>query len=317
MGDAIREANFVLIGLAAFLLCGTLYLRALRWRVLFHPLRDISTWHLFGSLNVAYLINNVLPLQPGDLGRAYLLSELEGISATRSLSTVIVERILDVLTLLAILAFLVPFVDIPHRARIPAILLAVGVGTVALVLVLASHRRGFTMRQFNRLLRFAPKRTRGKLTEMMHSALDAFSVLSNPRVAIELAGWSALTWMAVGCVVFTGTEAFGLDIGFGGALFLLVATTFGFLVPSSPGAFGVYHAIVIKTLTDVFNIDNNLAVSYALVIHLVFYLPPMFIGATFLWIERQLWQRSSFLEKLRSFQGEQQATTPSAPGTAA
>jgi uncharacterized protein (TIRG00374 family) len=311
VGTSMQEANYALIALAAVLLCGSLLLRALRWRALFYPHHGLDIWYLFGSLNVSYLINNIIPLQLGDVGRAYLISELEHISTTRSLSTIVVERILDMLTLLILLLILVPFVNIPDWARAPSVLLAAGVGTAALMLVVASRHRGAVTRLFNRLLRIAPARFHPKLNEMLHSALDGFSVLANPRIAVELALWSAVTWLAVGVVVYTGTEAFNLNVGFGAALFLLIATTFGFFVPSSPGAFGVYHAIVISTLTGVFDVNRNDAVSYALVIHLVFYLPPMVIGLAFLWKERRLWQQTNLLAKLRTLQGDPAATEPS------
>ena len=314
VATAAREANYLLVAAAALLLCFTLLLRALRWRVLFHPLTDLNPWYLFGSLNVAYLINNILPFNLGDFGRAYLLSELEGISATRSLSTLVVERVLDVVTLLLFLLVLVPFVDIPSRARWSAAILAAVVATVAIVLIVLSRRRELAMRLVDFGLRFAPERFRPKLTEMAESALDGFSVLANPRLAIELAAWSAVTWLGVSVVVFMGTEAFSLDVGFAAAVFLVIATTFGFFVPSSPGSFGVYHAIVISTLTNVFDVGKNDAVSYALIIHLVFYLPPMVLGLGFLWKERQLWQRSSFLAKLGSFQREQIEPISGTPG---
>ncbi|MDP9236899.1 MAG: flippase-like domain-containing protein [Chloroflexota bacterium] len=130
------------------------------------------------------------------------------------------------------------------------------------------------------------------------------------RIAVELIAWSAVTWLGVSVVVFMGTGAFSLDVGFAAAVFLVIVTTFGFFVPSSPGSFGVYHAIVISTLTNVFNVGKNDAVSYALIMHLVFYLPPMLLGLGFLWRERQLWQRTSFLAKLGSFRREhaEQAT---------
>lgn len=304
VGTALQEANYTLVALAAGLLVISLGLRAARWGVLFHPTRNLRFYRLFGALNVSYLINNILPFNLGDIGRAYLIGELEAVSTTRSLSTIVVERILDVLTLLVLLLILVPFVDIPGWARTPAVLLAAIATTVAVVLVAASRRRGPVMRLVDRTLRLAPERFRPKLTEMVHSALDGFSVLAIPRVGLELVLWSAVIWLSVGFVVYTGTEAFDLDIGFGAALFLLIATTFGFFVPSSPGSFGVYHAIVIETLSGVFNVDRNAAVSYALVIHLVFYLPPMFIGLGFLWAERRLWQRTSFLAKLRTLQSE-------------
>jgi len=293
-----------LVALAVGLLVVSLALRAARWGVVFHPLRGIKFYHLFGTLNVAYLINNVLPFQVGDLGRAYLLSEIEGMSTTRSLSTVFVERMLDILTLLLFLAILIPFVDVPDGARTPMVMLAGAAAAVIAVSVTASLRRGLVMKLVDRLLLLAPERSRPKLTEMAHSGLDGLSVLSNPRVAAELVAWSVVTWLTVGIVVFTGMKAFGINEGLPAAMFVLIATSFGFLVPSSPGSFGVYHAIVISTLTKVFNVDRSAAISYALVIHLVFYLPPMLLGLAFLWKERRLWSAANLMSKLRELQGE-------------
>jgi uncharacterized protein (TIRG00374 family) len=303
VSDAIREANYALVALAAALLVGTLVLRAARWGVLFHPDRIVHMPNLFGALNVAYLINNVLPLQLGDLARAYLMSELEGVSATRSFSTVVVERLLDVFTLLVFLLVLLPFIDVPHWARTAAIIIGVSATAAAVIMIVAARARSRVMRVVDWGLRFAPEGSRGKLTEMAHSAIDGFAVLAIPRVALELAAWSLLTWLAVGTVVYTGMQAFDLGVGYEAAMFVLVATSFGFFVPSSPGSFGVYHAITIATLTNVFDVDKNAAVSYALVIHLVFYLPPTFIGLAFLWSKRSLWRATGFLDKLRQLRG--------------
>ncbi len=309
VGTAIQDANYALVALAALVLCISLLFRTLRWRVLFHPDRSLSRYHLFGSLNVAYLINNILPFQVGDLGRAYLVSELEGVSATRSLSTVVVERMLDVFTLLLFLLIVVPFVDIPDRARIPSLMLGGLVALAAVAMIVASLKQDAAMRLVDRLLVLAPVSVRPKLSEMAHNALRAFSVLSNPRIAAELISWSVVIWLTVGLVVFLGMEAFGIHEGFEAALFLVVATTFGFLIPSSPGAFGIYHGIVIATLEG-FGVDHSLAVSYALVIHMVFYLPPMFIGVGFLWKERRLWQRTNFMDKLRSLRTDAATIDP-------
>jgi uncharacterized protein (TIRG00374 family) len=301
VGDAIRDANYGLIAAAFALLILSLLFRTLRWRSLLRPLRA-RLWHLFGSLNVGYLINNLVPLQVGEVGRAYMLSELEGISATRSMSTVIVERILDMATLLLLLLILTPFVDFPGWVGVSFVFVGIAVAVAMLMLILASIHQDAAMRLIERVLRFGPSTMQPKLSEMARSALDGFSVLSRPIEAFELAAWSAATWLTVGLVTFAGLQAFSIEVGYGGALFLVIAIAFAWLVPSSPGQFGVYHAIVISTLTNVFDINKNTAVSYALVMHLVFYLPPFPLGIAFLWSERRLWQRVSLIDKFRSLQ---------------
>jgi uncharacterized protein (TIRG00374 family) len=301
--DRIQEADDGLLALAVLLQIGTIAIRALRWRVILGLGAVARFRYLFGSINVAFFLNNLLPLQVGDLGRAYLLSELTNASMTRALATQVVERVLDVLTLLGILLVLALFIDVPPEVRTPSIILAVVFGSLAAGLLIAASRRERALSIAGRLLRFAPAASRRKLQSMASSAVDGLSGLSDARTSAVLLAYAAALWLSVGVVVYTGFQAFDLPLGYGPALFVVVATTFGFFVPSTPGSFGVYHAIVIAVLTNVFDIEKSSAVSFALIVHLVFYLPPMVIGPAFLWLERDLWQRSSFWAKLRELRG--------------
>ncbi len=299
--DRIQEANDGLLALAILILLATIVIRALRWRVVLRA--QVPLRHLYGSLSVMYFLNNLLPLQVGDLGRAYLLSELSGLSMTRTLSTQVVERVIDVLTLLAMLLVLALFIDVPSDVRAPSIILAVVFGSIALGLLIAASRRERALAIAGRLLRFAPAASRPKLESMAASAVEGLSGLSDARTTTVLLSYAVVLWLSIGLVIYTCLQAFDLPLGYGPALFLVVATTFGFFVPSTPGSFGVYHAIVIAVLTSVFDIEKNSAVSFALIVHLVFYLPPMVIGPAFLWLERGLWRQTSFWSKLRQLRG--------------
>jgi uncharacterized protein (TIRG00374 family) len=301
---SIGEANYLLVGLAALLLITSIGLRALRWRLLFRPHATPGVVNLYGSLNVGYLINGIVPLQVGDLGRAYVLSELEGISATRSLSTVIVERILDVFILLLLLLALVPFLDIPDWAAAPAVLIGLVFTAVLIAIFLSVWQRPRMLSLVEWALRFLPAPARPKLHQVAATALDGFAVLTRPGTALLLFVFSGAIWLTVALLTYTGTRAFDLGVGFDAAVLLVVATSFGFFVPSSPGSFGVYHAIAIGTLTSVFDVPRHDAVSYALVIHLVFYLPPVLTGAAFLARRRELWRGSNLAAKLRSLRGQ-------------
>jgi uncharacterized protein (TIRG00374 family) len=304
VSDRIRDANYGLLLVATLILLGTFVIKALRWRLLLRR-PSLRVWHLFGSLNVAYFLNNVLPLQVGDIGRGYLISELDGLSMTRTLSTILVERVLDVLTLLGILLALALFIDVPAEVRAPSLILATVFGGIGIAIVITSTRRSLALSMTDRLLVLAPPPSRAKLRSMAGSALDGFAAVTDVRAAPALFALSAAVWLGTGVVVYTGIKAFDLPLGYGPALFLVVATTFGFFVPSTPGSFGVYHAIVTAVLVNVWDIDKEVAVSFALIVHLVFYLPPMVMGPLFLWVERGFWQSSSFFDKLRELRGAQ------------
>jgi glycosyltransferase 2 family protein len=113
------------------------------------------------------------------------------------------------------------------------------------------------------------------------SVLDGLSALRSPRVLVQIVGWTAITWMTSAGILYLILEAFSLDVPVTAAPFLLVALTFGFFVPSSPASIGVYDAIAIKTLENVFSVPQEEATSFALVAHVIFLVPPTVLGATF------------------------------------
>jgi uncharacterized protein (TIRG00374 family) len=290
-GEALQEARYPLLLPALVALLSALLLRSIRWRLLFYPQPGLELRKFFGTLNVGYLVNNLLPFQVGDLVRAYLLGELQGLSKARTLSTVILERVVDVLVLFGLLLCLVPFVSVPAWAAVPT---AVAAGLCLLVggvLVGVAGNRLRALSVLEALLRFVPGRFHENFRGIAESVLDGLAVLSRPRILAMVVGWSLGSWMTTALALFFVMMAFNLGVSFSAAIFVLVMTSFGFFVPSSPGALGVYHAISIESLVRVFDIDRGLAASYSMVAYLLFYTVPLVIGGLFLWRERFSWRR--------------------------
>lgn len=290
VSSALRTANYLYLIPSICMLALLFTLRTFRWKMLLHPLQNLKFSRLFGTITVAYLINNTLPFQLGDLGRAYLLSELQGVRKSRTLSTVIVERIIDVLTLVVLLVLLVPFIGVPSWAAIPAAILGVSfllLGSVALV---AALRRHWIIALVNHLPRFVPQKAKTRLESSVHSAVDGLSVLSNPALLAQVLAITVLQWLVSAGALFLVMMAFDLDVGFDAAIFVMIVVSFGFLIPASPGSIGVYHALSVKALA-VYGVERGPALSYAFVAHLLYYLPPIVIGLLFLWQQQLGWRR--------------------------
>jgi uncharacterized protein (TIRG00374 family) len=283
VGHALGAANYWLLLAALPVLFIVIAIRAQRWRLLFYPDTHISFRSAFGALNIGYMAGAILPLQLGEVARVYVLSDAEKLPPGRVLSTVAIERLLDVFALLAILAVLVPFVDLPAAAVVTALVIFAGFIVFATVVVIAVRDRPRVERWWARLLRLIPSRFRPRAERLGHSLLDGLSALSNPRILFLASFWTVTSWMTSALVTYLALRAFSLDVPFAAAPFLLIATTFGFFVPSSPGAIGVYHAITIRTLTTVFSVPHDQATSYALVVHALYLIPPTIIGALFFW----------------------------------
>ena len=289
--EALADANYALLALAVVLMPVAFYLRALRWAVLFYPRRGMSTSNLLGAISVGYALNNLLPLRIGELGRAYLIGKAENVNTSHALSTIVVERTLDTLTVVALLMITLPFIDAPAWAKGPAILVGLAFLGLAVLLAVISASRERAMTLVRRVIRFLPERFRERTEQAADAAIEGFTVLRRPVTMVQAAAWSAAAWLvsvAIMCVVL---RAFDLDVPLTAGIFVLAATSLGMVVPSSPGYFGVFHAIAISSLVNVFDADRDLATSYALVQHAILYLTPIVVGAVYLWYRRDTWEQ--------------------------
>jgi len=117
--NALSRANY----LWAFSMLPALLLshaaRALRWRYLLKPVKDVAGIrgyrNLFSAMMVGYMMNNVLP-RAGELVRPYAINKTEGISRSTAFGTVFIERIFDIFSFLLVIA-VIPLVSTSSLTR--------------------------------------------------------------------------------------------------------------------------------------------------------------------------------------------------------
>lgn len=308
--DALAGANFAwLIPAAAILLVG-LYFRALRWGALFYPTRGLSTGKLFGAMNIGYMLNNLLPLRVGEFGRAFVIGETESIGKVTALTTVVVERIVDVIFVFALLLILLPFVDEPGWATGPALVLGIATISLAIALAAAGRARLAVLRLADWALRFAPSALRSRLRTAIESALNGFAVLGDPRTLARVLGLSVIAWGCSSLYTYCVLLMFDLPLTYAAPVLIMVALAMGMVIPSSAGYIGVHHAIAIEVLTTVFGVARADAAGFAFVSHALFFLIPTLLGIAYLWTQRGLWER---LLSSISYRGDVPRVEPDAP----
>jgi uncharacterized protein (TIRG00374 family) len=290
VGRTLRETNIAwLVPAVAAMLVG-LYPRVRRWQVLFYPRTDLSQGNLFGTMNVGYMLNNLLPLRVGELGRAFLIGRVENVDYAQALSTILVERLLDILVLFALLIALLPVVNEPRWATGSALFIGFGTLGLAAVLVAVSSVRQVLFRASRKLLGATSAQTQMRIERWLDAAFTGFATLSNLRVLAEALFWSVLGWACSSFFLFCCLRALGIHLSYAAPLLVMVAINLGMVIPSSSGYIGVYHAIVIETMTVAFSISREQAVAFAIVSHGLFYVVPILLGAGYLWHRRELWQ---------------------------
>lgn len=290
VGEALRHANYwwLLPGVLAIVL--SILLRAVRWRLLFHPRTDLRFTSVFGSLNVGYLVNDLLPMRLGEVVRAYLISQQEAVSATHALSTVAVERVLDMVVTVAYLAALIPFVELPAGSAGKVQAVAVAAVAALLVMLIAGALPARTHQLARLGTRFLPQGAARRLHGLMDHFLEGFAVLSAPRVALPVVALSVALWALAALALYCVLLAFNLRLSPAAPLFVLALVSVSFVVPAAPGHIGVFHWTVITALAT-FHVQEDLARSYAFLAHLVAFVPPMLMGAAYLWRSGLSWER--------------------------
>jgi uncharacterized protein (TIRG00374 family) len=241
--------------------------KALRWQLLFYPARSPRWLDLLSATMIGFLVNTVLPARLGELARVYLVSRTRQAAPAHTLSTIVVERVLDSLTLLIFLVGVMPFVPMPDLIRRsvltigPAGLLAFGVMTA---MALRTDRG---MALFAIPLRLVPIHYRPWLTTNLQNALSGLDALRNPRVHLAAWSWSLLIWALLGGSIYMVMLACHLAVPPATAILLMSVLNLGMIIPSSPGYVGVYHFLAVQTL-EPFGVTPSLALSFAIILHL-------------------------------------------------
>jgi uncharacterized protein (TIRG00374 family) len=277
MWAALREAGWWWTIPSTLLLAAAIVLRAVRWRYLFVPTTRPPLGPVLQALLVGYLFNNLLPARAGEAARVVVLRQRARVSRAESAATVVVERAFDVLSLLALLFLLVPFLPEVSWLR-TAILLAVTLflGLAAAAIVLWR----FGAAPFHALARPLARRRPAwaeRLEAIAENLAQGLAGVHRPRQALGGFALTTVSWIVMGLSFWALMPAFGLGLGAEAGVFVLIATGLAAILPSSPAGLGVFEAAVVVAL-GAYGVPSAEALSYGLVLHLVNWLPFLVAG---------------------------------------
>jgi glycosyltransferase 2 family protein len=264
-----------------FLLVVAWMVSAIRWKVILSPSPGLSIIDTFSFITIGYLANTILPLRLGDLARATLIGRQRRIGISRSLGSMALERVMDILSLLTIILGLMCVMEIPSVIRAGIMTMAGGAVVMLIGLVtLAWHREKLCY--LRKLLGwFLPVRLADRLVTIIDRFSQGLDVIKHPLLLLAVYGLSMGVWMVTGVATYIWLYAFNLELPWHAGLFVLVVINLGSAIPSSPGYVGVYHYLAVLALS-VFSIDRSPALAYAFGTHALNMLANVGLGAFFL-----------------------------------
>lgn len=280
----IRAARPLPLLLAVILATLTFPLRLIRWRLFLRretglPYPVGPLWH---AVALGFMANNLLPLRAGELVRAYAASRLVGIRFTTVLSSIAVERIFDGLTVAGLLTVALLSPDLPgsitvggvsvaHLARIAGLMAgaALVVATLVLLMPLSAER------WVRRLLPWPGVAQR--LVSLIEGVRQGLTVLRSPTRLIQVLIWSLGLWLVNALAFFVGFAAFDIPVSYVGALLMQGLIVLGISIPSTPGFFGPFEAVIVAALA-LYGVPRDVAFSYAISFHITSLIPITLLG---------------------------------------
>lgn len=264
----------IVFGCSIFIL--TYIIRALRWKIMLAGVSPAPGFHeLLSAIFIGAAANNLLPLRAGEFVRAYAVKRFGDVSGKTAISSIVLERVLDGISLLIILGVLLasnPFPAWVSRLGLIAVLIF---GGAIVALAFAFYKRRCIAEKIKRREWLAPTIERFQ---------DGLSLFANMRNFISVVFLSLIVWCLEAVVYWFVGESLGLGLSVPAILLCLAVVNFGLIIPSSPGFVGTFEYACIISL-GAFSIVQNAALGFAILLHVLFWIILVAGGLLFAWID--------------------------------
>ena len=256
------------------------YIRAVRWKIILESVKpDAKMKNLFGAMMIGYGVNCVTP-KLGEVARAIMIGKYENLSRSSMFGTVIVERVIDIISLGAsviISAFIwsenlyEAFPWLEASLYISGLLLVVILLLIYLSVKFKEKFYGYLLKVISKFSKRIAQRL-GYIFEMLN---QGFTALKGTRNYI-------LTFIStvVMILIYALTSYFGFfmlhmqsvsNITFAMGWIVMSISSIGVVIPT-PGSTGSYHALAINTLVILFGFGETISAAYAFLTHIVSYI---------------------------------------------
>jgi len=240
------------------------YVRGQRWRVLLRPVGNVALYPAVSATAIGFGSNMVLPLRLGEIIRPALLARNTGVSMSAALSSVLLERLFDMLLVIASFLVLSVVQPIDDSLRRYAALLAVGASLGFGVLLVMTRNRELSHRLIHRVLAWLPTRVGAALGPIADGLLDGLSGLADWKTILLVLGYSAYLWFVITLTYVFSVLALRIDAPAAQAgLAAMVTVAAAAFVPQGPGFVGTWQAGCVLALS-IFHVPSEQAVGFSL-----------------------------------------------------
>lgn len=278
LAASFNDINLIYILPAIGLTLLSYVTRAYRWQILLRPFKEIPIKDIYAPLMIGFM-GNILPARAGEFLRAYLMGKKHGITFAGAFSTIIVERLFDLIILLMLFVWVfVVKVDMfdPQLtfSGVSVQTMVAGFGKFCAIVVigllcfmfLLAYREKWVNKCIGWLAKPLPDKWREKIIFMVGEFALGCKIVKDPGALAKIIFFSALTWFCLVAVYYPLYYAFDLqDKSLESLLLLTVMVCVLITVLPTPAFLGSFNAGVLIALHEIRGEAEVTAVSFGMV----------------------------------------------------
>lgn len=279
-------AGFVINGFA-------LLFRTIRWRILLQGSDAPAFYPTFFANTMGYMLSTILPIRAGDVARPALLARRTTVRFSEALGTVLTERVLDLLSILAVFVFFCLYrwydFDSPvvHGG---AVIAGSMLGALILLVIAFYFFRGIVRRLHETLGRLLPGRFRPSWMRFFDAFAGTLDIVERPAELVGVLVTTIFIWLCLTSQFWFVLVAAHRPLPFDSSFFLTAATTVGIAIPT-PGGVGGFHKVSQYVLTEFYGFDIDASVAVSVLFHIVGTMPVVVVGAILFLREGLNWRQ--------------------------
>ncbi len=271
-----RTARYEYIVTGLVLIILTTIVRGWRWSILTQGRLSAvdGTW-LF---NAGFLFNNVLPAKLGEIVRAMLAGRRPRMHFTSALSSIVVERLFDMVSVVVTIGVVLIVLDLPDLVTGAGALMGIIALVGIVVLAVAARYPQAALRFGARVLSLLPRIGYDEAFAFLEPFVEGLSAVSDLRTFLLGLSLSLAAWLFSGFTSWVIMLAFWERIPFIMGLAAVGAAGLGAAIPAGPAGVGPFEAAIIIVLTAL-GYDQDTSRSYAIAIHFMNFAVTTGLGA--------------------------------------
>lgn len=252
--------------------------RAYRWQVLLRPFKQISISDIYAPLMIGFM-GNVLPARAGEFLRAYLVGKKQGITFAGAFSTIIVERLFDLIILLMLFVWVfvvkvdmfdpqLTFSGMSVQTMVSGFgkFCAIVVVGLLIFMFLLTYKEKWVNTCISWLTKPLPDKWKEKIFFMVGEFAMGCKVVRDPGALVKIIIFSALTWFCLTATYYPLYFAFDLhDKSLESVLLLTVMVCVLITILPTPAFLGSFNAGVLIALHEIRGEAEVAAVSFGMV----------------------------------------------------